>query len=296
MTSLRHIRTFLMIAEKHSFRAAAEALNLTQPAVSLQMQEMETQLGLKLFERNGRRADLTRAGIALLPKARAIMDAVTHLTDSARSLNQPLTGRLRLGVIPTIGPYLLPRLLPRITKDAPHLALQVVEDKTENLVAALRRKDIDVALLALPLHQPDLAEQALFDDAFMLAVPEKHALAKQKNPKEIDILNGPLLLLDEGHCLRDQALGFCKAPRHAGQTEFRAASLQTLTELVAHGLGVTLLPAMAAQRDVQPHHGIKIKPLQMKGASRTIGLAWRKNSPADDYLALGKIISASRPR
>lgn len=293
MPSLRLLRAFTHVAENRSFRAAADVLNITQPALSLQIKDLEERLGVRLFERQARAATLTRAGEALLPKARHILAASDELEQFAARLGEPLTGRLRLGVIPTIAPYLLPKLLQETAGDYPSLELHISEDKTENLLAALRNGQIDVALLALPLQQDDLHEQKLFDDAFVLAVPSAHELAKQKILSEADIMAGPLLLLDDGHCLRDQVLNFCKAPRtpgvKTGPANFRAASLRTLTELVAHGMGVTLLPAMAAKQEVQNHHAIKLRDLPMKSAVRTIGLAWRKNHPgAAEFKELAK--------
>lgn len=279
MPSLRLLKAFTKVADTASFRAAAQLLHITQPALSLQIKDLETKLGVQLFERQTRSVRLTRAGEALLPKALHILGASEELEQFAQRLGEPLTGRLRLGVIPTIAPYLLPRLLQQTAKHYPELQLQISEDKTENLVAAVRAGQIDVALLALPLHEPDLHEHKLFDDEFVLAVPQSHALARNKAPSTADIMAGPLLLLDEGHCLRDQALSFCKAPRAQTQTDFKAASLRTLTELVSHGMGVTLLPSIAARHEVQAQHKIKLKPLALKGASRAIGLMWRGNHP-----------------
>lgn len=298
MPSVRLLKAFSILAETQHFGEAAERLGQTQPALSLQIKDLEEKLGVTLLDRRPRALQLTTAGEALLPEARAILQAIDRMAQHARQLNGPLAGRLRMGVIPTIAPYLLPPLLPLLDKHYDQLDLEVTEDKTDNLVTALRAGTLDLALLALPLGHSDLMELPLFDDKFYLVGSPQQPLMTQKTITAQDIAQGPLLLLDEGHCLRDQALSFCRAP--AAKTKnaaFRAASLQTLTELVAHGMGVTLLPEMALARDVLPHHKLKVRPLPMAGAARTIGLVWRKKHPQEaDFQQLAKLMGKLSPK
>lgn len=296
MPSLRLLQAFAAVADLGQFSLAAQRLNVTQPALSLQVKDLETRLGVTLIERSpGQRAQiaLTAAGYELLPKARAVLALADEFTDAARRMQAPLAGRLRLGVIPTIAPYLLPQLLPRLQKTYRQASLQVTEDRTERLVAALRAGELDVALLALPLGISDLHEQKLYDDSFHLVAHRDHAIWQSKKPTTQEILDGPLLLLEDGHCLRDQALSYCRAPRAAltAQPSFKAASLSTLVELVANGYGVTLLPAMALPREVGRNK--QLKTLQLPNASRTIGLLYRARHPqAAEFKKLGKLIAA----
>lgn len=291
MPSLKLLKSFATLAATGHFGQAADRLGMTQPALSLQIKELETRLGTQLIERRKTGLRLTAAGTALLPDIESLLRAGDDLATRARHLSGPLSGRLRLGVIPTIAPYLLPPLLPRIASTYPQLELEITESQTATLVADLRAGIIDLALLALPLGHRDMAELPLFDDPFYLVAPTDHKLSKQKDIAPQDIIDGPLLLLDEGHCLRDQALSFCRTEHGArvGQSAFRTASLSTLTELVAHGMGVTLMPKMALKREVQPHHDLKAKILP--GATRTIGLIWRARHPqADDFAKIGTLI------
>ncbi len=283
MPSLRLLRAFSTLADIGQFNAAAQRLNLTQPGLSLQLKDLETKLGVTLIERRpgqaAKAAQLTAAGHALLPQARAILTASDDLQLEARRMAEPLAGRLRLGVIPTIAPYMLPTLLPKLTKAYPQLDLQINEDKTEHLVEGVRDGQLDLALLALPLQHLDLNEQILFDDPFHLVAAKTHPIWKIKKLTPASIIDGPLLLLDEGHCLRDQALSFCRLggsySRISNQSSFKAANLPTLLELVANGMGVTLLPEMALQREAMNNKKLRTQKLTLPGASRSIGLLYR---------------------
>ena len=283
MPSLRLLRAFSTLADIGQFNLAAQRLNLTQPGLSLQLKDLETKLGVTLIERRpgqaAKGAQLTAAGHALLPQARAILAASDDLQLEARRMAEPLAGRLRLGVIPTIAPYMLPTLLPKLSKAYPQLDLQINEDKTENLVEAVHDGQLDVALLALPLQQRDLIEHIMFDDPFHLVAAKTHPIWKIKKLTPASITDGPLLLLDEGHCLRDQALSFCQLggsySRISNQSSFKAASLPTLLELVANGMGVTLLPEMALKREAMNNKKLRTQKLTLPGASRNVGLLYR---------------------
>ena len=230
MPSLRLLRAFVAVAETGQLATAARRLNVTQPALSLQLKDLETRLGVTLIERKpglrrtgaDKTAQLTAAGAALLPRARNILTASTELEDTAAALVAPLAGRLRLGVIPTIAPYLLPRLLGPLARAYPAAALQVVEDKTDALVAALRDGSLDLALLALPLGHSDLTELPLFDDAFHLVAPVGHMLMAQKKLSPADLLGGPLLLLDDGQLSARPGAEFLPDTRCAPAGEWRA--------------------------------------------------------------------------
>ena len=296
--TLRQIEYLLALAESLSFRRAAEACHVSQPALSEQIKDLEQRLGVVLFER-GRRVLLTDAGRVVVERARAVMDEVDGLVDAALGQGGPLSGPLRLGVIPTVGPYLLPRVLPGLHAAHPELALRVREAQTSVLVEALRAGKLDAALLALPVPDDALDAIALLEDRFLLALPPGHPLARRKAVGEADLDGAELLLLDDGHCFRDQALALCRRAGAHELGDFRAASLATLSELVKAGHGITLLPEMAAQVEGVARglvvralgRGAAGRPAADGGPARTIGLAFRKGTArAADMALLAQVL------
>jgi LysR family hydrogen peroxide-inducible transcriptional activator len=275
--TLRQIQYVVAVAETLSFRRAAERCNVSQPSLSAQIAEMEACLGVPLFERDRRGVLLTTAGNELLDRMRRVLLEVDDVVETARRFLNPFTGTLRIGVIPTMGPYLLPKIAPALRKTYPKLTLVWREDKTEALVRAINSGDLDAAFLALEADLGDLEYDPIAKDPFVLATPHSHPLSKSAVPIASRQLRGEaVLLLDEGHCFRDQVIDFCS---NTGTEElgFRATSLPTLTQMVASGMGITLLPEMAVSTEKQ-RSALEIRPFARPVPYRTIVLGWRRRT------------------
>lgn len=280
--SLRQLQYALAVAEARSFRRAAEACRVSQPSLSAQLAEAERALGVRLFERDRRRVLVTAAGEALVARARAVLVAADDLLEAARRSADPLAGVLRLGVIPTVGPYLLPRAARALRRALPRLQLLWQEERTAALVRRVEAGELDGAILAHEADLGDLVQAELGRDPFVLAVPPGHPLARGEGPVKLGALDGErVLLLDDGHCLRDQALAVC-ARAGAEELGFRATSLHTLVQMVAGGAGVTLLPRIA--QGEAPRAGLRARPLAAPAPGRTLVLAWRRGAAAEPAL------------
>ena len=291
--SFRQLEYFVAVAERLSFRAAADACFVTQPGLSAQLKDLERLLGVQLFERNQRTVLLTPAGETLLPLARNILTASGEFVDLARSLTRPLSGTLRLGVIPTVAPYLLPKTLPALRRRYPQLQVRLHEDLTHRLLELLSHGRLDLLLVALEADLGNVSTLALATDPFVVAVPAQHRLAKRKRVTEADIAAEQVLLLDDGHCLRDQALAVCHTSGASEVGDFRASSLNTLVQMVAGGLGITLLPRLSLEVEAPQLSQIVILPFRKPEPSRTIGLVWRTTSPrAHEFQLLAKLLVA----
>ncbi|MEQ1890914.1 MAG: LysR substrate-binding domain-containing protein [Planctomycetota bacterium] len=275
--SLRQLECVVAVADRLSFRRAAEAIAITQPALSLQIQQLERMLGMQLFERDRRRVLVTPAGEALVARARVALAEIDAFVEAAGSLRDPLAGTLRLGVIPTVAPYVLPGLVAVLRKRLPRLRLLLREDQTSHLVEQVQEGKLDLALLALEAELSTLATRALYADPFVLAVPDTHALAGRKSAKEQDLADEDVLLLEDGHCLREQALAICRRTDARELGDFRATSLNTLVRMVSSGAGVTLLPAMSVATEVHGQDKLTTLALERRPV-RTIGLAYRASS------------------
>ena len=286
LPTLRQLEYFLGIVDHGSFRAAAEASFVTQPALSSQIQQLEKTLGVTLFERAGRSVHLSAAGERLLPRARATVADALDLVAEAQAQKEPLTGPLRLGVIPTIAPYLLPRLAPEAHRRYPELRLMLREGQTHELVEQLHEHKLDLLLLALDVDTGGAEEHFLFDDPFVLAVPEDHPFAKRKSVKKREIDQLELLLLEDGHCLRDHAFAACSLDPSKEMDDFRATSMNTLVHMVANGIGATLLPGMAVTGELRKLEGMRILPFSDSHPGRRIGLAWRRSTPRKEEFHL----------
>jgi LysR family hydrogen peroxide-inducible transcriptional activator len=294
LPTLKQLRYFVALADTLHFGRAAERCQVTQPAMSMQIRELETELGTMLVERTPAGVFLTAAGRGVVQRARAILLAVQDLSDLARRRDRVLAGPLRLGVIPTIGPYLLPQVLPRLHASYPELQLSLHESQTEHLVEALVAGELDLLVLALPVGRNDVATAAVFDDAFNLAVGEDHPLARRASVTQQDLLAERLLLLEEGHCLRDQALSLCHAAGANQADDFRASSLATVVQMVVNGYGGTILPDLALPVEAGAHPRLRVVPFCQPAPRRTIGLAWRNSSPREpDFAAFGQLIKAA---
>ena len=284
--SLRQLQYAVAVADARSFRRAAEQCGVSQPSLSAQLAQLESALGVRLFERDRRRVLLTPAGEDLIERARRVLVDADDLVDAARRLGDPLAGTLAIGVIPTVSPYLLPTAAPAIRRAHPRLTVRWLEDKTENLARELHAGRLDAALLALEadLGGP-LKREVIGRDPFVLAAPRAHPLGKPSRPASLSELRGAhLLLLDDGHCLRDQALAVCAGAR-TEELAFRATSLPTLAQMVSAGAGVTLLPRMAVPTESRRAH-LAVRPLSDERAFRTLALVWRPTSPSGPALKM----------
>ncbi|MBL6720378.1 MAG: LysR family transcriptional regulator [Planctomycetes bacterium] len=292
--TLRQLEYFVALAERLNFRKAAEACFVSQPTLSAQIAGLEATLGVQLFERDRRGVRLTAAGEALVPGARETLTAADRMGQLARSFGAPLTGPLRLGVIPTVGPYLLPRVLPAVSEAFPDLQVYLREDMTGRLLEQLETGKLDLLLLAIDLDLGSVETLPLFSDPFVLAVPSTDELAGAEAAQLSDLDGRDVLLLDEGHCLREQALPLCTAAGADEMSGFRASSLGTITQMVASGLGVTLLPELAVEREAAAVPNLRVLPFADEGPSRQIGLAWRTSSPREaEYRTLAETLQAA---
>jgi LysR family hydrogen peroxide-inducible transcriptional activator len=274
----RQLQYAVAIADTRSFRQAAERCGVSQPSLSAQLAQLEAALGVRLFERNQRRVLVTPAGEDLIARARRLLAETDDLSDAARRWGDPGVATLRLGVIPTISPYLLPRIVPALRRTHPQLVLRWTEDKTQVLIPAVQNGTLDAALLALEVELGDLEREAVARDPFVLATPRAHPLGRKPGPAQMSELGSSnVLLLDDGHCLRDQALAVCAHAR-THELDFRATSLSTLAQMVSAGAGVTLLPRLAVATETR-HASLAIRPLADARAFRTLGLVWRRTSP-----------------
>ena len=276
--SLRQLEYLVALADRLHFRAAAEASHVTQPALSAQIAQLEQDLGVQLFERDRRRVMPTAAGGAVVERARVILAQLDELVESTRTWRAPLAGRLRLGVIPTVGPYLLPKVLPDVRRKHPQLELLLREDRTPHLVEALAHGKLDLVLLALEADLGDARTLPLFRDEFVLLLPRGHRLAARKQVREADLADEQVLLLEDGHCLRDQALGLCQRAGAQELADLRASSMSTLVQMVASSFGVTLLPELAVPVEARGRELVTL-PFTKPRPFRTIGLGWRPTSP-----------------
>jgi LysR family hydrogen peroxide-inducible transcriptional activator len=290
MVTLRQLRYLVALAENRHFGRAAEACSVTQPALSMQIRDLERQLGVQLVERRPGDVVLTDIGRDIVDRSEQILAASRDLVDFARHANHTLAGRLVLGVIPTLAPYVLPRILPQLQERYPQLKIDLRETQTKVLLEELTRGLLDVVMLALPVPESDVETLSLFDDPFLLAVPAGDSQIEGARVTARDIDRQRLILLEEGHCLRDQALAFCAGARGTNAMGLGATSLATVMEMVANGYGVTLVPQVAADLGARDKR-VKLLRFASPEPGRTIGLAWRHTSPRKaDFLALGQVL------
>jgi len=290
LPTLRQLRYLTALAEHLHFGRAAEACLATQSTLSAGLQELETILGVTLVERTKRKVMLTPLGEEVVARARSVLRGAEDIADLAAASTDALSGPLRLGVIPTIAPYLLPQALPALRQKYPNLRLYLREDLTARLLERLSAGDLDVALIALPWVSAEIETLTIGEDSFVLACPANHPLAQRDSLTPADLIGQDLLLLEEGHCLRDHALSACHLPGPARGEGVLGTSLATLVQMVANGLGVTLLPEMATRCGILAGTEVVTRPVQNAG-SRGIGLAWRPSSPRKaEFRLLGEAL------
>lgn len=292
MITLKQLRYFSALARHGHFGRAAEECHVSQPALSLQIQELEAQLGCQLVERRRGAVALTEIGQEVEGRARRILLEMADLVDHARHRPNLMSGQLDLGVIPSIAPYLLPATLPLLQKRHPALDLRLRETQTATLLDELAEGLLDVALLSLPVDRAGLETLPLFADPFLLVMPSGPMSQGGPLTPEEALDGGNLLLLEEGHCLRDQALSFCGAGGPGSRRQYGASSLSTIMQMVANGFGATLMPAMALPIEYRADMPVTLHRFAEPQPSRSIGLAWRRTSPRrEDFEALGAILT-----
>ena len=287
--NIRDLEYIVAIAEHGQFGRAASACHVSQSTLSIQVKKLEDFLGAAIFERDNKRVMATPVGERILEKARTILQEAKEIRAVAAASRDPLAGDLTLGIFPTLAAYFLPTLVPALAAALPKVRLLLVEEKTSELLRNLTAGSIDAAILALPVPGDAFQSTPLFNDEFLLAVPEGHALAKAKRVREKDLRSRDLLLLEDGHCLRDQALGVCARVGAGERQDFRATSLETLRHMVASGSGITLMPEVAAHATP----GIAyLRFADTPRPSRTIGIVWRRTSVRGELL--GRVAEIAR--
>ncbi|MBD8635523.1 LysR substrate-binding domain-containing protein [Stenotrophomonas sp. CFBP 13725] len=283
--NLRDLKYLVALAEHRHFGKAAAACFVSQPTLSTQIRKLEDELGVSLVERAPRKVMLTPAGHDAAARARVIVAEVEQMKEAARRSRDPEAGAVRLGIFPTLGPYLLPHVIPRIRERFPQLELLLVEEKSDVLLARLREGKLDAALLALPVLDDQLHTEFLFEEPFLLAVSAQHPLAGRKRLDVQELSAQRLLLLEDGHCLRDQALEVCRLFGANEKSEFRATSLETLRQMVAADVGITLLPTLSVKPPVPRSDNIRLLDLIGDNPpSRRIAMAWRRSSAMSGFL------------
>lgn len=288
MITIRQLKYFDALARFEHFGKAADAVAISQPALSMQIKEMEEILGVTLIERSSKGVTLTAEGREISRRGKVILTAIQDLSDFARHSSEPLTGPLRLGIIPSIAPYMLPKALPLLQVRFPDLQLQVRETQTKILLEELDRGELDALLLAVPVEYNDAEVMEITSDPFLLAARSDTEGVVKGWPAEKIVSEEKLLLLEEGHCLRDQALNYCMDVGADSLKSFGASSLSTIMQLVAHGYGVTLLPKICVDAEIRDDR-IALLEFSEKTPQRMIGLAWRASSPrAEEFRTLGQ--------
>ncbi len=290
LPTLRQLQYLVALRDSGHFGRAAERCFVTQSTLSASLRELETLIGITLVERTSRVVRFTPAGIAVTDKARRVLREAEELVDLARAAGQPLTGDLRMGVIPTIAPFLLPSVLPRLRDRFPDLRLYLREETSQAACESLQRGQLDCVLLAMPFACGDVDSAPLFDDPLLVAFPPGgDDLPERVEP--MDIAPGRLLLLEDGHCLKEHALAACNRPELRAGSLMLGTSLHTLVQMVDNGLGVTLVPQMAIEAGVLGSTAIRLRPLESEHAAREIALIWRRGSPrAEEFQLLAETL------
>lgn len=294
---LKDLRYLVAVADTRHFGRAAEKCFVSQPTLSAQLKKLEDYLGVQLVERQPKNVTLTEAGEQIVARARRILEASEEVVTLARAHRDPLAGRLRLALLPTVGPYLLPRVSLPIRKALPRLELRLYEYQTAPMLEKIEAGEIDLGVLALPVDAEGIESRELYAEPFVVAVPDQHRLAKRESVKVNDLDGETLLLLEDGHCLRDQDLEVCSNAGLNEKQDFRATSLETLRQMVATGAGITLLPELSSKGAYGSAKGVIIRPFARPAPVRHVGAVWRKTSARRAAIdAVCKIISENANR
>jgi LysR family hydrogen peroxide-inducible transcriptional activator len=275
---LKDLRYLVAVADTRHFGRAAEKCCVSQPTLSAQLRKLEQYLGIQLIERRPRRVTLTEAGEEIAKRARSMLEGAEAIVTLALTRRDPLAGQLRVALLPTIGPYLLPQIALKIRKALPRLELMLYEYQTHSMLERLHNGELDVGILALPVQGDGLVSRELYEEPFVAAFPANHRLAERARVRFDDLKGETLLLLEDGHCLRDQALAVCSRSGAQEKQDFRATSIETLRQMVATGAGVTLLPELASTGAYANTKGLVVRPFAKPVPSRCVGAVWRKSS------------------
>lgn len=281
--NLRDLNYLVTLADLKHFGRAAEACFVSQPTLSTQIRKLEEELGVQLIERAPRNLMLTEVGASIVERARGVLRDVEQIRESARRAADPANATIRLGLFPTLGPYFLPHAMPRIIEAFPGLECLLYEEKTPSILDGLRKGRLDAALLALPVEAAGLETEELFTEPFVMALPASHPLSKQTSISIEQLERHSVLLLEDGHCLRDQALEVCQLSGANERPGFRATSLETLRQMVGAGVGITLLPLLATLPPISTPADVSLIPFKAPVPHRTIGLVWRRSAAAADF-------------
>ena len=276
--NLKDLKYLVALADTGHFGKAAERTFVSQPTLSAQLKKLEEYLGVKLVERRPKNVQLTEVGKQVVARARRMLNEGDEIVALARNNTDPFAGKLKLALIPTIGPYLLPRVMPRLRKALPNLSLMLYEYQTESLLKKLRDGEIDLGIMALPAAQEGIESRELYRENFTVALPNGHPLGAKSSIKVQDLKGHTLLLLEDGHCLRDQALEICSRVDVREAEDFRASSLETLRHMVVAGLGITLMPELAVESPYGSQRGLTVRQFGKPAPTRTVGAVWRKSS------------------
>jgi len=276
--NLKDLKYLVALADTGHFGRAAQRTFVSQPTLSAQLKKLEEYLGVKLVERHPKNVQLTEVGKQIVARARHMLSEGDEILALARNNTDPLSGKLKVALIPTIGPYLLPRVMQKLRKALPQLGLMLYEYQTEDLLKRVKEGEIDVGILALPIEQDGLECRRLYREEFTVALPSDNPLAQKPSIKVGDLKGQTLLLLEDGHCLRDQALEVCSRIDVREAEDFRATSLETLRHMVVAGLGVTLMPELAVESPFGSQRGLVIRQFTKPAPARTVGAAWRKST------------------
>lgn len=282
--NLRALQYFVKLADLKHFSKAAAACFVSQPTLSTQIKKLEDELGVQLVERSPKNIMLTPVGVEIAERARLVLSDIDQIRAVARRSGNPADGVLRLGLFPTLAPYFLPHVVPSLRRRYPNLRLQLAEEKTEAILRMLRQGELDAALLALPINDDGLEMEPLFEEPFVLALPGNHPLVSKKTIRTNDLEGAELLLLEEGHCLRDHALAVCSLAHAHERVDFHATSMETLRQMVAADVGITLMPILAVKPPIAATENIVIRHFEHPAPSRTIALVWRGSSALAGFL------------
>ena len=282
--NFRALQYFVKLAELKHFSKAASACFVSQPTLSTQIRKLEDELGVSLVERAPRKVMLTPIGEDIAHRARHVLRDIEHIKDAARRSKNPETGSIKLGIFPTLAPYLLPHVIPVICQRFPELRLQLAEEKTEDILNMLDQGLLDAGLLALPVDEHGMEMEILFEEPFVTAMPASHPLTEKQSISLNDLEGEELLLLEEGHCLRQHALAVCAMAGAHERVDFHATSMETLRQMVAANAGVTLMPVLSVKPPIPSIDNIALRPFKPPAPSRTIALVWRSSTPLDGFL------------
>jgi LysR family transcriptional regulator, hydrogen peroxide-inducible genes activator len=286
--TLTELRYIVAVARERHFGRAAEACFVSQPTLSVAVKKLEEELGVTLFERGPGEVSVTPPGQRVIEQAQRVLEEATRIKDIAAAGRDPLAGPVRLGAIYTIGPYLLPKLIPLLRRSAPAMQLHIQENFTHRLAEALKSGEVDVIVIALPFEEPGIATRAVYDEPFVVAVPKGHPWEHRKRVSSEELQKESLLLLGEGHCFRDQVLEFCHSVRARERSPLartlEGGSLETIRQMVASGVGVTVLPATSVDGGGGPRELIRIVPFTRPAPTRRVALAWRRSFPRPEAI------------